>query len=234
MAPGPARRRRCAGPGVGARHGPAAAAGRSAWPSPRGPAFSFLYEENLELLEAAGAELAPVRPAADQSLPEGTARALPGRRLPRGARRGARGQRSRCARRSRAFAAAGGPVVAECGGLLYLCRELDGHPMCGVLDARARMTDAPDPRLPRGRGARRLAARPRAGTALRGPRVPLLRARARRRPAPRRGACARGGAARGGVRPRRRARELPAHPLGGARPGAAGARLRRGRRGVAA
>jgi cobyrinic acid a,c-diamide synthase len=32
-------------------------------------------------------------------------------------------------------------VVAECGGLLYLCRELDGHPMCGVLNADARMTD---------------------------------------------------------------------------------------------
>jgi cobyrinic acid a,c-diamide synthase len=39
-----------------------------------------------------------------------------------------------------AFAAAGGPIVAECGGLLYLCRELDGRPMCGVLPARARMT----------------------------------------------------------------------------------------------
>ncbi|MGI8860533.1 MAG: cobyrinate a,c-diamide synthase, partial [Rubrobacteraceae bacterium] len=31
--------------------------------------------------------------------------------------------------------------VAECGGLLYLCRELDGHPMCGVLEAVASMTD---------------------------------------------------------------------------------------------
>jgi len=32
-------------------------------------------------------------------------------------------------------------VAAECGGLLYLCRELDGRKMCGVLDARTRMTD---------------------------------------------------------------------------------------------
>jgi cobyrinic acid a,c-diamide synthase len=31
-------------------------------------------------------------------------------------------------------------VVAECAGLLYLARELDGLPMCGVLDATARMT----------------------------------------------------------------------------------------------
>ena len=33
-----------------------------------------------------------------------------------------------------------GPILAECGGLLYLARELDGHPMCGVLDATATMT----------------------------------------------------------------------------------------------
>jgi cobyrinic acid a,c-diamide synthase len=30
-------------------------------------------------------------------------------------------------------------VLAECGGLLYLCAELDGHAMCGVLPARAAM-----------------------------------------------------------------------------------------------
>jgi cobyrinic acid a,c-diamide synthase len=40
----------------------------------------------------------------------------------------------------RDFATGGRPVVAECGGLLYLVRELDGHPMCGVLNATARMT----------------------------------------------------------------------------------------------
>ena len=34
-----------------------------------------------------------------------------------------------------------GPVVAECAGLLYLVRELDDMPMCGLLDASARMTD---------------------------------------------------------------------------------------------
>ena len=39
-----------------------------------------------------------------------------------------------------AFAASGRPVLAECGGLLYLCTELDGHQMCGVLPARGRMT----------------------------------------------------------------------------------------------
>jgi cobyrinic acid a,c-diamide synthase len=31
--------------------------------------------------------------------------------------------------------------VAECGGLLYLARALDGQPMCGVLQADGRMTE---------------------------------------------------------------------------------------------
>ena len=33
-----------------------------------------------------------------------------------------------------------GPILAECGGLLYLCRDLDGHEMCGVIRARASMS----------------------------------------------------------------------------------------------
>jgi cobyrinic acid a,c-diamide synthase len=38
------------------------------------------------------------------------------------------------------LAGSGAPVVAECAGLLYLARELDGRPMCGVIDATAAMT----------------------------------------------------------------------------------------------
>jgi cobyrinic acid a,c-diamide synthase len=48
------------------------------------------------------------------------------------------------------FADDGGAIAAECAGLLYLCRELDGAPMCGVLPMTARMA----PRLSLGyRGA---------------------------------------------------------------------------------
>jgi len=39
-----------------------------------------------------------------------------------------------------ALAGAGAPVIAECAGLLYLARSLDGHPMCGVLEADTEMT----------------------------------------------------------------------------------------------
>lgn len=38
------------------------------------------------------------------------------------------------------LAESGAPVSAECAGLLYLARSLDGLPMCGVLDAEARMS----------------------------------------------------------------------------------------------
>ena len=32
-------------------------------------------------------------------------------------------------------------VWAECGGLLWLSRSLDGHPLCGALQADGRMSD---------------------------------------------------------------------------------------------
>lgn len=38
------------------------------------------------------------------------------------------------------LAHSGAPVAAECAGLLYLARSLDGKPMCGVLAADARMS----------------------------------------------------------------------------------------------
>jgi cobyrinic acid a,c-diamide synthase len=38
------------------------------------------------------------------------------------------------------LAARGGPVAAECAGLLYLARSLDGVPMCGVLPTDAVMS----------------------------------------------------------------------------------------------
>jgi cobyrinic acid a,c-diamide synthase len=104
-----------------------------------GPSFSFLYRENLELLEAAGAEVVAFDPTADEALPTGTDALYLGGGFPETY---AEDLSANVAMREsvRDFAASGRPVVAECGGLLYLARELDGHPMCGVLDAVARMT----------------------------------------------------------------------------------------------
>jgi cobyrinic acid a,c-diamide synthase len=106
----------------------------------RGPAFSFHYEENLELLAAAGADLQPFDPLHDEVLPRDCGALLLAGGFPEvfGEQLAANAPlRAQIA----AFAAAGSPILAECGGLLYLCRELDGHAMCGAIPATARMTD---------------------------------------------------------------------------------------------
>ncbi|MHC1560345.1 cobyrinate a,c-diamide synthase [Actinomycetospora sp. C-140] len=103
-----------------------------------GAAFTFGYPEHAELLAAGGAQVVTVDPARDESLPAGTA----GLVLPGGfPEEHAEALSSNTALRGdvRAFAASGAPVHAECGGLLYLSRTLDGLPMCGVLDADAVM-----------------------------------------------------------------------------------------------
>jgi cobyrinic acid a,c-diamide synthase len=104
-----------------------------------GPAFTFRYQENLELLEAAGAELVRLDPTADEWLPERVAGLYLGGGFPETYAEALAANRPLRAA-VRRFAAAGGPVVAECGGLLYLARSLDGQPMCGVLPADGRMT----------------------------------------------------------------------------------------------
>jgi cobyrinic acid a,c-diamide synthase len=105
-----------------------------------GPSFSFLYRENLELLEGAGAEVVTFDPTEDEDLPDGTDALYIGGGFPETYAE-ALSSNGRMREQISAFAAGGRPIVAECGGLLYLVRELDGHPMCGVLDATARMTD---------------------------------------------------------------------------------------------
>lgn len=104
-----------------------------------GPAFTFLYEENIELLRARGAEIVRVDPTTDETLPQADALLIGGGFPETHGDVLAANEPLRLA--VRAFAASGRPVVAECGGLLYLCRSLDGQPMCGVLDAMARMTE---------------------------------------------------------------------------------------------
>ena len=101
----------------------------------RGPAFSFHYQENLELLQGAGAELIPFDPLHDEQLPEADALILAGG-FPEifGAELAAN------ATLKHAIATFKGPILAECGGLLYLGRSLDEHDMCGVLDTTATMT----------------------------------------------------------------------------------------------
>ncbi|MFE5260389.1 cobyrinate a,c-diamide synthase [Streptomyces coelicoflavus] len=105
-----------------------------------GAAFTFSYAEHAELLAAAGAEVVTFDPLRDEELPEGTAGLVIGGGFPEvyAAELSANeGLRKSVAE----LALSGAPVAAECAGLLYLCRELDGLPMCGVLNASARMSE---------------------------------------------------------------------------------------------
>jgi cobyrinic acid a,c-diamide synthase len=104
-----------------------------------GRAFTFRYRETDELLAAAGAEVVDLDPLREESLPPGTDAVYLGGGFPEVYAE----QLSANVplRTAVARAVAGGlPVVAECAGLLYLCRELDGHPMVGALDCAGTMS----------------------------------------------------------------------------------------------
>ena len=104
-----------------------------------GAAFTFGYTEQVELLEAAGAEVARFDPLRDEELPEGTDGLIIGGGFPE-VHAAELSANEPLRARVAALAASGAPVAAECAGLLYLARSLDGLPMCGVLDVDAAMT----------------------------------------------------------------------------------------------
>jgi cobyrinic acid a,c-diamide synthase len=105
-----------------------------------GPAFSFSYAETAELLAAAGAQVATFDPLHDEALPAGTAALVVGGGFPEVYADGL-AQNTPLRDAVCALAGSGAPIAAECAGLLWLCRSLDGKQMCGVLDAEARMTE---------------------------------------------------------------------------------------------
>jgi len=104
----------------------------------RGPAFSFHYQENLELLAVAGAELVGFDPTIDEALPPDIGGLILAGGFPEvfGTELAANVPLRDAVR---SLAKAGRPVLAECGGLLYLLQDLDGHAMCGVLPGRGEM-----------------------------------------------------------------------------------------------
>ncbi|MFF4405372.1 cobyrinate a,c-diamide synthase [Streptomyces sp. NPDC001404] len=105
-----------------------------------GAAFTFSYAEHAELLTAAGAEVVAFDPLRDESLPPGTDGLVIGGGFPE-VHVADLSANAPLRKEVAALAATGAPVVAECAGLLYLCRTLDGKEMCGVLPADARMSE---------------------------------------------------------------------------------------------
>jgi len=109
----------------------------------RDAAFSFIYPANVALLEALGAHVHYFSPLADEAPPSDTdALYLPGGYPELHAAALAANARSAAA--VRAHAAAGKPLVAECGGMLYLLDKLTdtqgvSTSMLGLLPGHATM-----------------------------------------------------------------------------------------------
>jgi len=104
-----------------------------------GAAFSFGYAETTELLEAAGAQVCAFDPLRDAALPEGVQGLVLGGGFPEVHATDLAANTTMC-RSVAQLATEGGVIAAECAGLLYLGRELDGSPMCGVLPGSATMS----------------------------------------------------------------------------------------------
>lgn len=105
-----------------------------------GPAFSFVYQDNLEALEAAGAELLPFDPRHESALPDGSTALYAGGGFPE-VFVSALSENQPLQQDLRAKAADGLVIWAECGGLLWLSRSLDGHPLTGLLPTDGTMGD---------------------------------------------------------------------------------------------
>lgn len=110
----------------------------------RDEAFSFYYEDNLDLLRKEGATIVPFSPLRDVSLPPNLDAIYFGGGYPElHARQLSENESMQQAIRN--FVAAGKPVYAECGGMIFLGQQLtdfDGthYPMVGVLPLNIEMT----------------------------------------------------------------------------------------------
>ena len=107
----------------------------------RDEAFNFIYEENIRTLSMYG-EVSFFSPLKDEPLPECDLLYIPGGYPEFYLSELASAERTRSS--IAAYAASGGRVLAECGGMMYLCRAIrdeegKAYPMCGVLDQEATM-----------------------------------------------------------------------------------------------
>ncbi len=110
----------------------------------RDEAFSFYYQDNLDLLEAAGASLRPFSPLHDAHLPADVNALYIGGGFPELYAEALAANHS-LLKDLRAASARRLPIYAECGGFMYLSQtliDLDGrrHPMAGLVPGEMTMT----------------------------------------------------------------------------------------------
>jgi cobyrinic acid a,c-diamide synthase len=103
-----------------------------------GPAFTFAYQDNLDALAAAGAEIMTFDPLRDAQLPDAVDGLVVGGGFPEVHSEALSANEALRHHTARAVAA-GLPVWAECGGLLWLGESLDERPMVGALPIRAHL-----------------------------------------------------------------------------------------------
>ena len=111
----------------------------------RDRAFSFYYQDSLDLLEAWGARLAPFSPLEDDSLPDGAGGVYIGGGFPEMFARELSENKAMLRSMQKAIRE-GTPVYAECGGLMYLGRSLSDlagvqFPMVGALPVFSSMEE---------------------------------------------------------------------------------------------
>jgi cobyrinic acid a,c-diamide synthase len=112
----------------------------------RDRAFSFYYQDALDLLSAWGAEVVPVSPLEDASLPPGVGALYLGGGFPELYAREL-AENVSFLQSVREAARRGLPIYAECGGLMFLGRELvdaqgKAHLLAGLLPLRTSMEGA--------------------------------------------------------------------------------------------
>ncbi len=109
----------------------------------RDKAFSFYYQDNLDILHDLGADLVDFSPIKDNALPVGTDGIYLGGGFPELYSEELSSNKEMM-KEIRARATGGMPIYAECGGLVYLSNEIvdkDGNvwPLCGLYSGRAKM-----------------------------------------------------------------------------------------------
>ena len=109
----------------------------------RDAAFNFYYEENLEILEASGAEIVEFSPLNGETLPEGVDGLYIGGGFPEEFA-AELAQQTEVKNTIRSAIEKGMPTLAECGGFMYLTESLEttdekSYEMVGVVPGKVKM-----------------------------------------------------------------------------------------------